>query len=47
MAKEGTRRLDHIVIVIVEDETHDDGEPIVTVLRMKRSSRLEKTKLKR
>ena len=35
MAKEGPRRPDHMVIVSVEDETDDQGEPIVTVVRMK------------
>jgi hypothetical protein len=47
MAKEGPRRPDHMVIVSVEDETDDYGEPIVTVLRMKDSAKKKKTTRKR
>jgi hypothetical protein len=47
MAIEGTRRLDHMVIVLVEDETDDQGEPIVTVVRMKRGTKQKKTTRKR
>jgi hypothetical protein len=47
MAKEGPRRLDHMVIVSVEDETDDNGEPIVTVLRMRGSAKKKKTTRKR
>jgi hypothetical protein len=35
LAKEKPRNLSHIVIVTVQDETDDDGNPIVTVLRMR------------
>jgi hypothetical protein len=39
MAKEGPRRPDHMVVVSVADETGDQGEPIVTVVRMRQKPR--------
>ena len=35
MAIEGPRRADHMVTVCVEDESDEDGNPIVIVLRMR------------
>ena len=35
MAKEKPRNPNHMVIVTVQDETDDDGNPIITVLRMR------------
>jgi hypothetical protein len=35
LAKEKPRNPNHMVIVAVQDETDDDGNPIVTVLRMR------------
>jgi hypothetical protein len=35
LAKETPRNPAHMVVVMVEDETDDQGEPIVTVVRMK------------
>jgi hypothetical protein len=35
MAKEKPRNPNHMVIVTVGDETDDDGNPIVTTLRMR------------
>jgi hypothetical protein len=50
MAVEGPRRSDHMVIVSVEKESDEDGNPIVTVLRMRqreKSTSKEKTEQKR
>jgi hypothetical protein len=38
LAKEKPRNPNHMVIVAVEDETDDDGNPIITVLRMRAAS---------
>jgi hypothetical protein len=35
MAKEKPRNPNHMVIVTVGDETDDDGNPIITVMRMR------------
>ena len=35
MAKEKPRNPNHMVIVAVQDDTDDDGNPIITVLRMR------------
>ena len=46
MATEGPRRPDHMVIVSVEDETDDNGESIVTVLRIKRAKKRRPRKIR-
>jgi hypothetical protein len=44
MAIEGPRRSDHMVIVSVEDESDENGAPIVIVLRMRqREKKTRKT----
>ena len=42
MAIEGLCRSDHMVIVSVEDESDENGEPIVYVLRMRRIGKIDR-----
>jgi hypothetical protein len=42
MAIEGLCRSDHMVIVSVEDELDENGEPIVYVLRMRRIVKIDR-----
>ena len=43
LAKEKPRNPNHMVIVTAQDETDDDGNPIITVLRM-RAADLERSR---
>jgi hypothetical protein len=42
MVIEGPRRSNHLVIVSVEDESDENGEPIVYVLRMRRIEKIDR-----
>jgi hypothetical protein len=42
MVIEGPPRSNHLVIVSVEDESDENGEPIVYVLRMRRIEKIDR-----
>jgi hypothetical protein len=44
LAKEKPRNPKHIVIVAVQDETDENGEPIIIVMRMNAADRGKKVK---
>jgi hypothetical protein len=44
LAKEKPRNPKHIVIVAVQDETDEGGEPIIVVMRMNAAERGKKAK---
>jgi len=43
MAIERPRRSDHLVTVFVDDETDENGDPIVTVVRMRRPEKTSRS----
>jgi hypothetical protein len=44
LAKEKPRNAKHTVIVMVQDETDENGEPIIVVLRMKLTDQGDKSR---
>lgn len=47
LAREEPRNPAHMVVVMVQDETDDRGEPIVTIVRMKHGGESGREKSKR